>query len=125
MDWDVIKQINWDNVTWKPFYLALVNLVGILYQLPDCSCGGLAHIVVDDYNFDDHHLEFVLELCDSEPDNVEVPVVRCIIEYLKKMTKDERIVLFFMMQENCDDSDFEYPEGFYLYFEHVLGVRPV
>ena len=112
MDWDVLKEVNLDNVKWRPFYLALVNLVGILYQLPDCSCGGIAHIIVDDYNFDDHDFNFVLELCDRGPDAVEVPIVRCIVEYLRKMTKDECIVLFLMMQENYDDRDFEF-EGYW------------
>ncbi len=123
MDWDVLKEVNLDNVKWRPFYLALVNLIGILYQLPDCSCGGLAHNIVDDYNLDDNDFDFVLALCDREPDTVEVPVVRCIVEYLRKMTKDERIVLFLMMQENYDDRDFEIEKSWDLVIEEFKEIK--
>ena len=74
----------------------IAELIACLYELEDCLCGGLAHVVVDDDNFDDDSINFVLNLCEQEEnkDKEEVGLVKLICEELKKMSIQQRALLF-------------------------------
>lgn len=36
-----------------------------LYLQEGCSCGGYAHIVVDDWNLEDHHIKYCIEIAEK------------------------------------------------------------
>lgn len=69
------------------------HLLTALYELPECGCGGIAHIVTDDLNTRDDDLTFVFKACETEPCRIEVPLVKCLMEYLKRLDKAERFNL--------------------------------
>lgn len=66
------------------------NLLTALYKIPECGCGGIAHIITDDLNTSDEDLAFVLTECEKEQWRMEVPLVKCLIEYLRRLNQDER-----------------------------------
>ena len=75
----------------KTYYRDIVkHLLTALYELPECGCGGIAHIVTDDLNTRDDDLAFVLKQCEIEPHRIEVPLVRCLMEYLRRFGMQER-----------------------------------
>lgn len=75
----------------KMYYRDIVkHLLTALYELPECGCGGIAHIVTDDLNTSDDNLTFVLEQCENEPHCIEVPLVGCLMEYLRRFDAKER-----------------------------------
>lgn len=86
------------------------ELISCLYQLDGCECGGLAHIVTDDDNFNDGSLDFVLRLCDEEEnkDKEEVGLVKLICSELKKLPMPSRALLFssyyrYFCNNDCDN----------------------
>jgi hypothetical protein len=40
--------------------IILPELIRELYSLPGCGCGGLCHIITDDYNTEDSDIKFVI-----------------------------------------------------------------
>lgn len=72
------------------------ELIGCLYRLDGCACGGLAHVVTDDDNFQDNHIDAVLEQCelDEYADREEVGLVKLIMQELKKLSIQERALFF-------------------------------
>lgn len=75
----------------KMYYRDIVkHLLTALYELPECGCGGIAHIVTDDLNTCDDDLSFILKQCETNPCRIEVPLVRCLMEYLRRFDKKER-----------------------------------
>jgi len=91
-----LQDINQDCKYFSKRLLTIAKLIECLYDLEDCICGGIAHVLVDDNNFDDKTIEFVAGLCDLEEnkDKEEVGLVRLICEELKKLTMQERALLF-------------------------------
>ena len=87
----------------------IAELINCLYELEDCLCGGLAHVVVDDDNFNDDAINFVLDLCNKEgnKDKEEVGLVKLICEELKKMSIQQRALLFSSYQSYRCDKDCE------------------
>ena len=81
---------------YKPHLETIRELISCLYQLEGCCCGGLAHIVTDDNNIEDHHIQSVLEYCDEEQnkDRTERGLVKLICEELLKLSIQERVLLF-------------------------------
>lgn len=96
----------------NPHLNTIRELISCLYELEDCGCGGLAHIVVDDENIEDHHIQWVLDQCHKEEnkDREEVGLVKLICEELLKLSMQERVLLFtsyweygFCMEGNCEN----------------------
>ena len=81
---------------YKPHMNTIRELISCLYQLEGCCCGGLAHIVTDDNNIEDHFLKWVLEQCDEEEnkDRTERGLVKLICEELLQLSIQERVYLF-------------------------------
>jgi len=63
-----------------------------LYSLPDCAAGGPLHIVTDDYNVEDHHLDFCADQLagGSWPDEV-VELAAAILAELRRLTPPQRL----------------------------------
>lgn len=75
----------------KMYYRGIVkHLLTALYELPECGCGGIAHIVTDDVNTSDDDLTFVLKECERDPYRIEVPLVICLMKYLRRFDRKER-----------------------------------
>lgn len=86
------------------------TMILALYDIEGCICGGIAHVVVDDENFEDHHLQFVIDECNKEEnkDRLEVPLAKVICEELLKLSMQERALLFssyysFACDKNCNE----------------------
>lgn len=82
------------------------ELISCLYNLEGCVCGGIAHVVIDENNIDDDDIDWLLNLCNEEEykDREEVGLVRLIAEELKKLSIQERTLLFasFYVYRVCD-----------------------
>lgn len=119
-----LKAINFDNVTWSPFYIVIIRLVDNLYGIDDCSgTGGLAHVVIDDDNVDTGSISRCLNLCDENPDKVECELVRCIMMYLLKLNEDQRKYLFFvwdMVGSPDVEYSFEYKVNFDIDLDYYM-----
>lgn len=78
-----------------PHLETIRELIACLYALEGCCCGGLAHIVTDDNNIEDHHIQFVLNECnlDENKDREEVGLVKLICEELLKLSIQQRALL--------------------------------
>jgi hypothetical protein len=52
----------------------LIKEIKEFYKKPDNICGGNLHIVLDDYNLEDHFVEFCLKRAkeDNDPKGVEI-----------------------------------------------------
>lgn len=88
----------------------IIRLIHALYEIDSCSCGGLGHVVIDENNVEDIHLERTIELCNEEQskDKPERFLVICIMEYMKLMTEEQRNLLFAMMEDGDDWSNPDY-----------------
>ena len=77
---------------YKPYMDILKELCEELYRLPECGCGGMLHIILDDANFENEHILYCIKECFHHPEKPEstLGVIIC-NEYLK-MTKEERLV---------------------------------
>lgn len=66
-----------------------------LYGLEGCSCGGLCHIVVDDGNYDNNSLSWVLNECEKEENKnrEELEITKLICNELLKLSINERALL--------------------------------
>lgn len=85
-----------ERVPWHPNMPIVVQLVHNLYAINGCSCGGLAHVVLDDGNISMKDLDFTINFCDR-PENLDRPerhLVKCIMEYMKEMTIKQRHLMF-------------------------------
>lgn len=60
-----------------------------LYAMPDCAAGGPLHIVTDDYNVEDRHLEFCADRLGEWPAATR-KVAEAILSELRKMPVGER-----------------------------------
>lgn len=69
------------------------ELISVLYALEGCCCGGLAHIVTDDNNIQDHHIEFIIEEAKKNPERTEAGLVKLIGEEMLKLSIQERALL--------------------------------
>lgn len=94
--------------------LVIGKLVDVLYDLPGCDCGGLCHIVTDDGNVEDGHLNFVIESCDKAQDKyLEKDVAKLICQLMSKLTIDQRQELYRLFGRGIDIT-----EG---YFDSVIN----
>lgn len=69
------------------------DLIGKLYEHPDCGAGGYAHVVTDDWNLEDGSIDFCIKEAEKgEYDIDEEGRQLClsILNQLKSLSKDER-----------------------------------
>ena len=71
----------------KPRIETIRKMISTLYDLDDCCCGGIAHVVIDDNNYQDHHLKYVISECSKEEnrDREEIGIAKLICEELLKL----------------------------------------
>lgn len=86
------------------------KMISCLYDLDGCCCGGIAHIVVDDNNYDDSCLQYVIDECNKEEnqDRQEVGLAKLICEEMLKLSIQERALLFstyyaYSCDNNCEN----------------------
>lgn len=120
---DTMKTIDFSKVEWKPFYHILVSMIHLLYEQDPRFTGivgaGIGHVVLDENNLEDTHIKAAIEfMCDTSPERTETPLVRAIMEYLLRMTIEERIVLMYMIELPAFSDDSYYGDQM-LFREYV------
>jgi hypothetical protein len=101
-----------------PHLNTVKTLISTIYDIDGCSCGGMAHTLVDDNNFDDNTINRVLELCDEEEYQYreEKELVRLVCNELLKLTMQQRALIFKSYYHmipcfnNCDKCSVEHGE---------------
>lgn len=89
----------WTELEIKPVVNAKViqayKLITELYETHGGGCGGIGHIVFDDWNVEDGNIDSCLQWCDDpeyqkdvEPDVIEIS--RAALLYFRILTEDER-----------------------------------
>lgn len=70
--------------------------ISCLYSLDDGNCctGGLLHIVTDDGNLEDHHIQWCLEECDKHPEREESELGKLICRELLKLPIEQRRLVY-------------------------------
>ena len=63
-----------------------------LYKLKDCGCGGPLHILLDDGNYEDNHIQFCIEECKKHPNATIAALGTIICREYQKMSMKERAV---------------------------------
>lgn len=102
----------------KMFIIA--KCIHILYDLPECACGGCCHIVTDDDNIDDDDLKWVIEYCSSDETlgRCDRELSKFICELLLQLSYEQRVLLFTMM----NDGNWDYDESS---VECYLDINPI
>lgn len=71
---------------------ALPRALDLLYSLPGCAAGGPLHIVIDDGNVDDHHLDFCAEQMAADEWEVEVvEACEAVLALLREVPAQRRL----------------------------------
>lgn len=66
-------------------------LIMQLYMLDNCGCGGVMHIITDDWNLEDEHLEFCREEANKLIDDYDQKDLAIrILDLMDEFTLDER-----------------------------------
>ena len=79
--------------------------INCLYRLEGCCTGGLLHILLDDDNIEDHHIQWCLEECEKHPEEEESEIGKLICKEYLKLTIPERRLLFhnlYLYTGGCD-----------------------
>lgn len=105
---------------YNPKMEIIVELIHMLYQLPDCETGGCCHIVTDDDNVHDNDLKWVMEYCHRQENNsrIDRELSYTICEMLLQLTYEQRVCLFDMMNYGWIN-DGIYEERWETYFKAV------
>ena len=77
-------------------HLITINeLISCLYNLEECECGGILHIVTDNDNLDDGSIKYCIEECYKEEnkDREEIELAKLICNELLKLSIQERSLL--------------------------------
>lgn len=96
------------------YYIERINtlrgLISCLYSLEGCCCGGLAHIITDDENFQDSHINWIRSICDEgqNKDREEAGLVKLICDEMIKLSIQQRALLFssyysYTCDNNCEN----------------------
>ena len=100
---------------YNPKMKIIVDLIHLLYELPDCGAGGCCHIVTDDNNIDDEDLCWVMDYCKRPETNerIDRELSYAICDMLLQLTREQRICLFYLMNagqlnEGVDESTWEH-----------------
>lgn len=69
--------------------------IDCLYNLPDCCCGGMLHIVTDDDNVEDDNLDWCFDYINKQENTNEVDkeIDELILKNMKKLTLEQRRLL--------------------------------
>ena len=105
---------------YNPKMQIIVDLIHILYDLPDCLSGGCCHIVTDDDNIDDDDLKWVMDYC-HRPENkncIDRELSYTLCEMLLQLTHEQRVCLFDMMNYGWIDNGID-EERWETYFKAV------
>lgn len=92
---------------WHPNMIVIAPLLSILYETLGEGCGGLAHVVVDDHNYNDLSIDYVIECC-NEPQNndrLDRYLVLCLMDYLREMTEGQRDLCMQFLEDTVFDPD--------------------
>lgn len=81
--------------------------ISCLYKLDDGNCctGGLLHIVTDDGNLEDDHINWCLEECNKHPEREESEIGKLICRELLKLPMEQRRLVYmedWMVTATCD-----------------------
>ena len=79
---------------YKPSMIALKEYCKTLYSLEDCMTGGPLHILVDDGNYEDQHIQFCLDECSKQPDLLSSQLGAIICREYQKMSMEERAIFY-------------------------------
>ena len=114
-------------VNYNPKMQIIVELIHLLYELPNCGAGGCCHIVTDDDNIDDDDLQWVIDYC-NKPDNgyLDKELSRTICELLLQLSREQRICLFYLMNagqldEGVSDYTWDYLLAYYKTADEMLS----
>lgn len=88
---------------YTPHFKTIRELISCLYSLEGCCCGGLLHILVDDNNYEDHHITFCMQECLNHPEREESKLGLLICEEILKLSMNERHILFYSMDLGLDE----------------------
>ena len=115
------------DVKYNPKMQIIVELIHLLYDLPNCGAGGCCHIVTDDDNISDDDLKFVIDYC-NKPDNdrLDKEISRTICELLLQLSIKQRICLFYLMNagqldEGISDYTWDYLVNYYKTTDEMLS----
>lgn len=77
---------------WHPNIRVIAPLISILYETLGEGCGGLAHVVVDDHNYNDLSIDYVINYCNEtqNKNRLDRYLVLCIMDYIHDMTEEQR-----------------------------------
>lgn len=87
------------------------DLISCLYRLDDGNCctGGLLHIVTDDGNLEDSHIQWCLERCEVETEREEAGLGKLICNELLKLTMEQRRLVYepdWRVEDYCSGTDY-------------------
>ena len=96
----------------------VIALIHALYELPDCGCGGIAHVLIDDENVTDDDITWMMEKINSDDErytgSIERDLVELLCKELSEMTFEQRLAIFEMMRLNIDN------ENLYQEYESII-----
>ena len=98
---------------YHPKFPVAARMIKILYDLNGCACGGCCHIVTDDNNIRNSDLESVIKYCNETKDAIDSELSRTICEIMLQMTIEQRMILFYTIEEGYnyfvlfDEDEFE------------------
>lgn len=89
-----------NKIPWNPKITIIVGLIKTLYDI--CFTGGCCHIVTDDDNIEDEHLQYVINYCKrpENADRVDKELSTLICELLLQLSYEQRCFLFYLYR--CD-----------------------
>ena len=88
------EKVKMENCKYYHKHLETIRAyIGCLYRLDGCCTGGLLHILLDDDNLEDHHIEWCLKQCEEHPENEESEIGKLICKEYLKLTMPQRRLL--------------------------------
>ena len=88
------------KIEWNPKIPIIIGLIETLYRV--CHGGGCCHIVTDDYNIEDYHLQWVIDYCNKSESNdcIDKELSSLICQLLLQLSIGQRRYLFFLYDNN-------------------------
>jgi hypothetical protein len=121
-----MNSTNIERVPWHPNIPICLMLTWAIYTLDWCSCGGMAHVVVDDENLDIACINATLADCDK-PENKDRPerhLVVALMKYMQEMTLKQRYLMYRFAEDTSDSiTGFEESKCFELMWNDWYDLR--
>ena len=97
----------------NPQMVLIAKMVGVLYDDFECHTGGLCHIVTDEDNIKDIHLQSIIEECnkDENKEDISVDAAKYICESMIKLPMIQREFIFAALNEGLDIEDLSHNDG--------------